>query len=111
MIDGVGTMQLALIGAMAWTAVAILKHLRVKQYNDALTIVVIVGIAFVATVILGASHFAGVIAHTNVADKFLIAYGATSVLRVGYEFKKALDGTDSAKEAKLIPDKGAPPAA
>lgn len=111
MIEGVPIGGLAVIGAMTWTAVAVLKHLRVKQYNDALTIVAIVGVAFLVTLLLRASNYAGPVAHANVADCLLIAYGATSVLRAGYEFKKSFDNGDSAKEPKLIPPPSAPPAA
>lgn len=95
---------LVIIAAMTWTAVAFLKHLRVGAYYDAATLVVIVGVGIGITFLVQASGraFAG----SNAADIVLVGYAATSVLRAAYEFKKAFDNGDVAKEPKLI----APPA-
>jgi hypothetical protein len=103
MLGNVNLGDLAIIGAMTWTAVAIMKHLRVKQYNDALTIVVILVVATLVTFLLAASDFAGPLKGLNAASKILVGYGATSVLRAVYEYKKSLDSTGSAAEPKLVP--------
>lgn len=102
--------SLAIIGLMTWTAVAFLKHLRAKAYNDAITLVVILVVAVAVTCLLAASDFgAGVkvgefsLADVNFASKVLVGYGASSVLRAIYEGKKAVDSSTSAAEPKLLP--------
>lgn len=92
---------LAIIGAMTWTVTATLKHLRAKAYHDALSLVVIVGVGIGVTFLVQASGRA--FADSNAADIVLVGFAATSVLRATYEFKKAIDSSDSAAEPKLVP--------
>lgn len=90
----------AIIGAMAWTALSLLKHLRVGQYGDALSLVVAVGVGIAATFLVQAAGMA--LDGANVARVVVVGYGATATIRVVYELKKALDGNDTAKEPKLF---------
>lgn len=90
----------AIIGAMAWTALSLLKHLRAGQYGDALTLVVGVGIGVAATFLVQAAGMA--LDGANAARVVVVGYGATSIIRIPYELKKAFDQNDSAKEPKLF---------
>lgn len=101
---------LAIIGAMTWSAVALLKHLTNKEYTEAVTLIVIVLVGVAVTFLVAASNFAdGVevnghaLGSLNAASLVMVGYAATSVLRSVYEFKKSFDGSDSAKESQLIP--------
>lgn len=91
----------ALIGAMTWTAVSFLKHIRAKEYNNALTLVVVVAVSVGVAFLVQAAEMAFV--GDNAATVVIAGYAASSALRVVYEYKKAIDTSDSASEPKLIP--------
>lgn len=90
----------AIIGAMTWSAMSLLKHLRSGQYGDALSLLAAVGVGIAATFLVQAAGMA--LDGANAARVVVVGYGATSTIRVIYELKKSWDTSDSAKEAKLF---------
>lgn len=96
-----------LLAAMAWTAVAFLKHMAAKDYASAKTLGVIVAVCVGGAFLLREAEVAFV--GFNAAKTILAGYIASSALRVAYETKKAIDSNDSAKEPSLFSN--APPQA
>jgi hypothetical protein len=94
----------ALIGAMGWTAVSFMKHIRAGALYDALTLAVVVGVGIGVAFLVQAAGQA--LQGQNAASVVIAGYAGSSAIRVVYEIKKALDGNDSAKEPKLVPPSG-----
>lgn len=89
-----------LIGAMTWSAVSFLKFLRAGMLWDAATLAVVVAVSIGVAFLVKATGQA--LAGANTAEVVVTGYMAGSVIRAAYEFKKALDTNDSAKEPKLF---------
>lgn len=90
----------ALIGAMTWTAVSFLKYLRAGAYWDAATLGVVVAVSVGFAFLVKAAGYA--LEGENAAGVIIAGYVAGSALRVTYEFKKAIDSNDSAREPKMF---------
>lgn len=100
----------ALLGALVYAIINFLKALTNRQWNAVVTQAT-VWIAGLAVVWLGAhTSFAGQIvfagtslAAANAGDLVLFGLSAASLFSFGNDFKKAIDGTDSAKTPPLLP--------
>lgn len=88
------------IGAMTWTAISFLKHLKAGNNGDALTLAVVVGVGIGIAFLLQAADVA--FAEDRWAKVVLAGYAGTSALRVPYEFKKAISNDESSAEPKLF---------
>lgn len=106
-----GFVPLVVAAAMVWTALAMVKHLRAKQFGDAVTLVVLVVVGIVVAFLASESSFAASFQLENAkfADLVFVGYGFSSTARSIYEVKKALDSSDSAKEEKLVPNPAGTP--
>lgn len=105
---------LALMGTLVWKLLDFAKYFRAKDWNGVFTQAAAWG-AGVAVVFLGsATDFATVhindmaLGDLNYASKILLGMLATSLLSVGYDFKKAFDRSDSAQTPALLTGEYAP---
>lgn len=101
---------LAMLGALVVKATGLLKLLRAKLYGDALTQLVAAGAGVAVTFLARASD---VMADFDVegvklgtfddATAVLFGLGLASAASYSYDWKKAVDGSDSAAEPPLAP--------
>lgn len=89
-----------ILAAMAWTAVSFLKHVAAKDYAAVKTLAVIIVVCVGGAFLLQAAEVA--FEGFNAAKVVLAGYIASSALRVAYEYKKAFDSNDSAKEPRMF---------
>lgn len=102
---------LAIMGMMLFTVGSVLKHVRAKQYNDVLTIVIMYAAAFGLSLIARASDFgssiavgASSLADVNVATVAFFAFALLAAGRTIFvEGFKAIDTARSSAEPKLVP--------
>lgn len=102
---------LAVAATIILTGMALLKNLTNKEYKDAMTLVVAMGLGIAVAFLLRASDFASGIdlsdgkslANINGASTVLVGVALSSLARTGYQAIKAVDGNQSAAESKLFP--------
>lgn len=99
---------LVVAAAMVTSGAALVKDILGGQARKAVTFLLTYLVALGITFALRASDFASGVTlgeHTldglNVASVFLAAFAVMSLARVVYEFKKAVDASDTAVETKL----------
>lgn len=95
--------------AMVYAFASTAKELLNGQVKKSLTFAVVFGIAVGVAFLVRASDFAAgvdvggtTLAGLNGASTVLFAFGLASLSKVGYEAKKAVDGSDSAVEPPLL---------
>lgn len=100
---------LVVAAAMVYSLVSTAKQMMSGAVRDAATFVVSFGISVGVAFLLRASDFAvGVdigtttLASLNGASTILFGFALASLSKVGYEMKKAVDNSDSAKEPKMF---------
>jgi len=100
---------LTALTALGWKIIDLLKFLRAGDVNAAVTQVVTwaagVGVVFLGSATDWAETFAvnGITLESlNGASKVLVGASLLSLGSVGFDFKKALDGSDSARTPSLI---------
>lgn len=101
---------LAAITFFAGKCIEFLKYLRARDINGALTLISVM-VAGVAAIFLGAASSvtktlvipgtAQALGDMNGAGKLFVGLVLTSLTSVVYDFKKAFDGNDSAKQPPL----------
>lgn len=103
---------LGLFLALVWKFTDFLKHVSAKDWNGVVTQVLAWAAAFVALVLFAHSAYGGHLVihglrfdHVSWTDQLLAALMIGSAGSVGYDFKKALDQTDSAAVPRLLPTK------
>lgn len=102
---------LAALSALALKVTSLLKYLTASHFREAVTTLIPWGAAFVvlllgaeadataAIVIPGLSQTLGTL---DVASLLLVATAIGSTGSVAFDFRKAIDGTDSAREPALM---------
>lgn len=100
---------MVVLGALVWKFVDFLKALTNKDWNSVVTqsVAWIAGIA--AVVLFAHSAFGAAIpvwsgmtlASMGGVEQAIVGLSATSLMSVGYDFKKGLDNSDSAKQPPL----------
>jgi hypothetical protein len=105
---------LALLGALVYKFVDFLKFCRVKDWNSAGTQAVAWLAGILAITLFANSDFsAGIdlggrsLGSLNFVSQVIVGLSATSLFSAFYDFKRAIDGTDSAKTPALITDETA----
>lgn len=100
----------AMLLALVWKFVDFLKALTNKQTNTAVTQLVVWAGGIAAVFLAGASQFAPEInvgTHTlealDGATKLFVGLMIGSATSAAFDVKKALDGSDSAAQPKLLP--------
>lgn len=108
---------LVVLGTLVFTFINWLKFIRGRQYNSAITQVIVWASGVAAVWLVAASQF-GIDVHVNSltlramdsATKVVTGLLAASLLSTVNEVKKAIDNTDTAQTPKLAPGAdGAPP--
>jgi len=97
------------LSALVTKIVAVLKAVK-SDVNFAVTQALTWGVGVALTFLAGASDLAskitpfegaGTLSNLNGPSKVLAGLALSSAISVVYDFKKAIDGTDSAKEPRL----------
>lgn len=110
---------LVILGTLAGKFVDWVKFIQAKDWNATITQLAVWG-AGVAVILLGANAdafealmlpgFDRPIGDMNFYSLMLIGLSLTSLISFAYDFKKAIDGTDSAKTPHLTSISPGPPA-
>ena len=103
-------LPVALVGALVYALINFLKQLTNKQWSAALTQVCTWLGGVIVVVLASRSSFgpnvvvAGVpLSAANAADLAIIGLSASSLFSAFYDFKRAVDNTDSASTSSLLP--------
>jgi multisubunit Na+/H+ antiporter MnhB subunit len=103
---------LAAVGTLVFTFVNFLTYLRSANWNGALTQAIAWAAGIAAMMIAAHTQFASQItfgteklSRMNWQSQAFLGLIATSILSTVNEVKKAIDGTDSARKAKLTTGK------
>lgn len=101
--------ELALLGTLVWKVLDALKFLRNGDMNAFITQVASWAIGTGVLALAGASTVGGgievggkAVSSLNFADMVLLGSSVASFASVGFDVKKALDGSDSAKVPPLL---------
>ena len=102
---------LAALAALVYTLINFLKYLTNREWSAAITVLVVWIAGIFAITLAAHTDFAGTI--TIIDDKPLDVLNAWSLLftglivgslgTVGYDAKRAIDGSDSSKTPPLVP--------
>lgn len=96
-----------LLGAVVTKFVDFLKGLRNKEWNNALTQLVVWVAGVVGVFLFAETQWSNLgfldLATANVFDKTVLGLEASSLFSVAVDFRKAFDQTDSAKTSPLFP--------
>lgn len=102
---------LALLGALVYKFVDFFKYVRIGDWNAAGTQVIAWLGGVVAVVLFAKTNFGATIdlggqplSTLNFASQLVIGLSATSLFSAFYDFKSAVDRTDSAKTPALVTD-------
>lgn len=100
---------ITVLGALVWKFVDFLKYLKNHDWNAVLTMLSVWVAGVVAVLLFAHSDFASLVsvgsatlASLGTVSQVIIGLSATSLMSVGYDFKKSLDNTDSAKTPSLM---------